>query len=141
MNNTTKQDLAEAGEAERPTFDSPEAALEAVEGSIPTVATEVYDPTAEIEVDESGLEREFDENEDDIEGTAPVVIKLMQTKAVWDYMNGYQFNKPHSVENERGDTFELEVYEDDHDEFVTGLLDAVGLDAFRFGIMPSLLGK
>lgn len=90
--------------------------------------------------DESSLEREDDGDSGDIPGTEdPITIKLSQNKKVWDYLNGFQFQGDHNIENERQDTFELEVTEADHDNFVTGILDEIGLDAFAYGIMPSLL--
>lgn len=96
---------------------------------------------SEADVDESGLEREYQEgSEDDIPGTeGGWIVKLSNTKEVFDFMNSFQFRGLHSIDNERNETFELEIYQlEDYNEFITQILDELGLNAFVDGIMPSL---
>lgn len=74
------------------------------------------------------------------EDNGVITIHLTQSKTVWDFLNGFQFREEHYIENEQAETFDLELYKADHDDFVTGILDEVGLDAFKNGVMPRLLG-
>lgn len=107
----------------------------------PTGAIRHATEADDIETDESGLEREFTGDEDDIPGTeGGWIIVLSNTREVIDFKNSFQFQGEYAMENERNESFELEIWnKSDHNTFVTQILDEIGLNAFYDGVVPALV--